>query len=370
MSVRFRPELSAIPNYQAGKRPLPRLDDVTAFKVSSNENPYPPLPRVQRVIAEAAQHVNRYPDPASVELRAAIADHVALTPDQIAVATGAVALCYQCAHATAGPGDEVVFAWRSFEAYPILTSVSGAKPVPVPLLSDGTHDLPAMARAVTERTRLIFVCSPNNPTGTTVTAAEFTDFVDAVPDDVLIVLDEAYIEFSEAEDAPSAIEVVNQHANVVVLRTFSKAYGLAGLRVGYAIAAVDVIDALNSTALPFGVSSVAQSAAIASIADHQELTERVGELIARRARLTQSLQNAQVPVTASQANFVWLPLGSATAAFVVECERAGLTVRGFVDEGARVTIAEPEANERLVAVAADFVAQWSTGVAEIDRKPM
>ena len=202
---RFRDALQEIPGYRAGKRPDPRTDGVEAFKVSSNENPYPPLPQVVKVIEQAAHHVNRYPDPGSAELIEAIAAHAGVPREHVAVATGAVTLCYQFAQSTAGPGDEVVFAWRSFEAYPIVTSVAGAQPVAVPLLADGRHDMAALAAAVTDRTRLVFICSPNNPTGTVVTQDELDEFMAAVPNDVMVVLDEAYIEFSRDPSAAAGL---------------------------------------------------------------------------------------------------------------------------------------------------------------------
>ncbi len=348
---RLRPALAAIPTYKAGKGPTRRDDGLVTYKVSSNENPYPPLPRVQQVITETAALVNRYPDPASQELVAAIADYCAVPGDHVAVATGAVALCYQFAHATAGPGDEVVFAWRSFEAYPILTAVSGATAVAVPLAEDLSHDLPAMAAAVTDRTRLVFVCSPNNPTGTVVSQQQLEEFLAAVPKDVLVILDEAYIEFNSDPNAAQGLSTYPDHPNLVVLRTFSKAYGLAGLRVGYAIAHPPVIEALNKTALPFGVSVIAQAAATASLADDVELLDRVRALKGQRRDLTDGLRAAGFEIPESQANFVWFGLGNRSSSFAQVCEEAGLAVRVFPGEGVRVTVGEPEANDRLIDIA-------------------
>ena len=352
---RFRSALTAIPAYRAGKGPPVRNDEVEAFKLSSNENPYPPLPQVTKVIAEAARYVNRYPDPTSRHLVEAIAAHCHVPREHIAVGTGAVALCYQFAHATAGPGDEVVFAWRSFEAYPILAAVSGADVVSVPLTVDLRHDLPAMAAAVTDRTRLIFVCSPNNPTGTIVTQQELDEFLDAVPADVLVVLDEAYIEFNSDPAAASGLVTYQDRPNLAVLRTFSKAYGLAGLRVGYAIAHPRVIEALAKTALPFGVSVIAQTAATASLADDAELLDRVAALNVERGRVIDGLRDLGFPVGESQANFVWLPLGEDATAFAELCEKEGLAVRIFPSEGVRVTIGEAAANTRLIAVASAWL---------------
>ena len=354
---RIREALASIPAYRAGKGPSLRNDGVQAFKVSSNENPYPPLPHVQEVIAQAATAVNRYPDPGSVALIDAIASRFDVPGEHVAVATGAVALCYQFAHATCDPGDEVIFAWRSFEAYPILSAVAGATAVPVPLTDDLHHDLSAMADAVTDRTRLIFVCSPNNPTGTVVRQSELEDFLARVPPDVLVVLDEAYIEFNTDPQAAAGIATYQRFRNLAVLRTFSKAYGLAGLRVGYAIAHPPIIEALNKTALPFGVSVVAQAAAVASLADDRELIERVIALTRERARVFAALAELGAPVVASEANFVWFSFGPASADFATHCEAAGLAVRSFPDEGVRVTVGEAAANDRLISLVVTFLAE-------------
>lgn len=350
---RLRESLNQVPAYRAGQRPTER-EDLVSFKVSSNENPYPPLPRVREAIAAATAEINRYPDPASADLVAALASYHRVSEDEIALGTGAVALCYQLAHCTVEPGDEVLYAWRSFEAYPIVSHVAGAVPVPVPLTVDGGHDLAAMAAAVTDRTRLIFVCSPNNPTGTVVSKTQLVEFLDAVPSDVVVVLDEAYIEFNRDPDAADGLADHRHRSNVVILRTFSKAYGLAGLRVGYAIADPRVTEALRKTALPFGISGLAQVAAVASLADDLELLARVESLAVERDRVACEMRDAGWNPPASQANFLWLPLGERTGDFVTACETAGLTVRAFAGEGARVTIAEPEANDRLIAVCRDF----------------
>lgn len=348
---RLRPELAEIPLYKAGQGPAPR-DDLETFKLSSNENPYPPLPRVRQIIADASGIINRYPDPSSSNLIATIAQYHGVPVEHVAVGTGAVALCYQVAHSTAGPGDEVLFAWRSFEAYPIVSRVAGATPVTVALTADGHHDLAAMARAITPRTRLIFVCSPNNPTGTTVNADQFAEFMTWVPSDVLVILDEAYAEFDVDAESVNGIQIYSRYDNVAVLRTFSKAYGLAGLRVGYAIAPEPIVEALRKTALPFGVSNIAQAAAIASLADDSELLQRVNALVTERARITAALCSHGWDAADSQANFVWLATGERTEEFALACEAAGLTVRSFPGEGVRVTIAETAANDRFVEVAA------------------
>jgi histidinol-phosphate aminotransferase len=216
-----------------------------------------------------------------------------------------------------------------------------------------------MAAAITERTRLVLVCSPNNPTGTAVRRAELTRFLDRVPADVVVVLDEAYLEFVRDADVPDGVaEIYRDRPNVLVLRTFSKAYGLAGLRVGYAVAHTPVADALRATAHPFSITDVAQQAAIASLAAQDELLARVAGLVAERDRVTAALRAQGHRIPDTQGNFVWLPLGAATPAFVAACEAAGIVVRPFDGDaptaGARCTIGEPEASDRLLAVAATF----------------
>jgi len=352
-SPRLREALAGIPTYQPG-RPASGAAGAPAYKLSSNENPFPPLPSVQSVMTEATAQANRYPDMFAAGLLAAIADRFGVPPEHVATGTGSVGVAQQLVQATCGPADEVVYAWRSFEAYPIIVQISGAASRQVPLAPGAVHDLEAMAGAVSERTRLVFVCSPNNPTGTVVRRAELERFLDRVPGDVLVVLDEAYREFVRDAEVPDGVEVYRDRPNVCVLRTFSKAYGLAGLRVGFAIAHPPVAEALRKTAVPFGVSHVAQQAAIASLAAEAELLERVDALVSERERVVAALadQGWDVPVT--QANFVWLGLGERTADFAAQCEQAGVMVRPFPGEGVRVTIGEHEADELFLATAAKF----------------
>jgi histidinol-phosphate aminotransferase len=226
--------------------------------------------------------------------------------------------------------------------------------VPVPLRADGRHDLAAMADAVTERTRLVLVCTPNNPTGPAVHAAELEEFLDRVPSDVLVVVDEAYVEFVRDPRAADGLAAYRSRPNVTVLRTFSKAYGLAGLRVGFAVAHPPVAEALRKTAVPFGVSGVAQRAAIASLAAADELAERVEALVAERARVVAGLAEQGWDLPDAQANFVWFPMGDQTADLAAAFDEAGLVVRPYGSDGVRVTIGEVEANDRLLQVAADY----------------
>ncbi|MBA4862970.1 histidinol-phosphate transaminase [Streptomyces sp. PSKA54] len=351
-SPRLRAELEGIPTYKPGKPAA--VGGPVAYKLSSNENPYPPLPGVMETAIAAAGSFNRYPDMACTGLMNELADRFGVPLSHLATGTGSVGVAQQLLQATSGPGDEVIYAWRSFEAYPIITRISGATPVQVPLTEGEVHDLDAMADAVTERTRLIFVCNPNNPTGTAVRRAELERFLDRVPSNVLVVLDEAYREFIRDPEVPDGVEIYRQRPNVCVLRTFSKAYGLAGLRVGFAIAHEPVADALRKTAVPFGVSQLAQEAAVASLRAEDELLGRVGCIVCERNRVVEALRAQDWVVPETQANFVWLRLGERTADFAAACEQAGVVVRPFPGEGVRVTIGETEANDIFVHTAGAF----------------
>ncbi len=352
---RLRTALDGIPTYQPG-RPAAGREGRPAYKLSSNENPYPPLPSVLQTVRAEALSINRYPDMFAAGLTAAIAERFGVPAAHVATGTGSVGVLQQVVQSTAGEGDEVLYAWRSFEAYPIVVQVSGARSVTVPLTPDEHHDLDAMAAAITDRTRLVLVCTPNNPTGTAVRRAELERFLDRVPGDVLVVVDEAYTEFVRDPEVPDALEVYRERPNVAVLRTFSKAYGLAGLRVGFAVAHEPVAEALRKTAVPFGVSSIAQVAAIASLAAEPELLERVDALVDERTRVQSALrEQGWASVPPSEANFVWLRLGDRTADFAAAAQAAGVVVRPFAGEGARVTIGEREANDLFLQVAKDFV---------------
>ena len=353
---RLRAALQGIPSYVPGRAAAPALGGHPVFKLSSNENPFPPLPSVIAVITAAAEHVNRYPNMFGTDLVGALSKRFDVPPEHLALGTGSIAVAQQVLQAVVGPGDEVVYAWRSFEAYPILVQISGAASVQVPLRDEG-HDLDAMAEAITERTRCVFVCNPNNPTGTVLHRAELERFLDRVPDDVLVVLDEAYREFVRDPGVPDGLDFYRSRPNVCVLRTFSKAYGLAGLRVGFAVAGAPVAEALRKTAVPFGVSGLAQDAAIASLSAEPELLERVDVLVEERARVLAGLRAQGWAVPDSQANFVWLRLGARTAEFAEACEQAGVIVRPFGAEGVRVTVGEPAGNDAVLRVAERFRAR-------------
>ncbi|WP_109506745.1 histidinol-phosphate transaminase [Nocardioides speluncae] len=348
-----RPNVLAIPAYVPGKPPAAR-PDLTTYKLSSNENPYPPLPGVVEAARAAVAQMNRYPDMGGTALYAALGRRLGVPTEHLAAATGSVALIYQLVAAFCDPGDEVVYAWRSFEAYPIAITASGATSVQVPLAAGARHDLDAMAAAITDRTKVVIVCTPNNPTGPAVTQAELNAFLAKVPSRVLVVVDEAYLEFVRMDDAIDGLATYRAHPNVVLTRTFSKAYGLAGFRVGYAVAHEPVAAALRAITLPFGVSSVAQAAAVASLDAEPDLLKRVEALVAERARVVAGLREAGWDIPEAQGNFVWFPLGDRALEFAAACDEAGIVVRPFAGDGVRASIGETEANDRLVEVARAF----------------
>jgi histidinol-phosphate aminotransferase len=354
-SVRLRPEIVALPAYRQG-----RPAEASAFKLSSNENPFDPLPGVVQA-ANAVDAFNRYPDASALPLRERLAARFGVTADEVHVGAGSVALLAQLILAAAGPGDEVLYAWRSFEAYPGLVTVAGATSVPVPNRPDHGHDLPEMAAAITDRTRAIIVCSPNNPTGTIVTAEEFNAFMAVVPRDLLVILDEAYAEFVTDPDAVNGPELLSRYPNLVVLRTFSKAYGLAGLRVGYAIGPVRILDAARSTAIPLSVTGPASAAAIASLDAERELLQRVRVIADRRDAAWQALTEQGWDIPKPQGNFLWLPTGEATAEVADRLLAAGLVVRPFHPEGIRISIGEAEAVEKLLRISAEIVRDLPVG---------
>ncbi|MET8335652.1 histidinol-phosphate transaminase [Streptosporangium canum] len=348
---RFRAILDTMPPYKAGKAVVSA--DGRSYKLSSNESPYGPLPSVVEAIAKAASEIHRYPDPAATGLTEALAERYGVPPEHVALGPGSVTVAQQLFETVSEPGAEVIYAWRSFEAYPLLADLAGATSVRVPLLGE-THHLDAMAEAITPQTRMIFVCNPNNPTGTVVHAAELAAFLDRVPEDVLVVLDEAYREYVRDADVTDGLTVYRDRPNVAVLRTFSKAYGLAGLRVGYLIADEPVAAAVRKTIVPFAVNHLAQAAAVASLAAEDELLERVDSVVKERTRVREALiaQGWTVPIT--EANFVWIRLGERTTEFAEACAAEGVAVRPFAGEGARISIGSPEANDTFLAAAAAF----------------
>jgi histidinol-phosphate aminotransferase len=323
-----------------------------AFKLSSNENPYQPLPAVLEAIAESA--INRYPEGSAARLRELLGERYGVSAERLQVGAGSVSVLAQLITAAAASGDEVVFSWRSFEAYPLLVGTAGATPIMVPNTADHRHDLPAMLAAITDRTRVVIVCSPNNPTSTVVSNDEFVAFMAQVPPTVLVVLDEAYTEFMTDPDAVRGAALINDYPNLVVLRTFSKAYGLAGLRVGYAVGSEYVMDAARAVAIPLSVTEPAQRAAIASLEHESELLERVVKLNAVRQQIWEGVVAQGWDVPEPQGNFVWFPTGGLTAEAAEVFAKHGIVVRALID-GVRVSVGETESVEKLLRASAEVV---------------
>lgn len=349
-----RTDLDALPSYVPGRSPADLARELglpEAIKLASNEVPYGPLPGVVEAVAQAAASAHRYPDMGVVELRETLAQRYGVTADRIVTGCGSVALCEHLARATCLPGDEILYAWRSFEAYPIIVATTGATSIRVPNTRGHGHDLAAMSTEITEQTRMILVCNPNNPTGTAVRRAELDRFLATVPDDVLVVLDEAYREFVTDPDVPDGLEAYGDRPNVVVLRTLSKAWGLAGLRVGFLVAQPEVAAAVRKVVTPFSTSAAAQAGALAALRQETEVRRRCDLVIAERERMLAAVRKLVPDVPASQANFLWLPLGDRSAAFGAACEARGVIVRPFVGDGVRVTIGTPAENDAFLAAA-------------------
>lgn len=326
-----------------------------AIKLASNENPFPPVTAVTAAIAAAASGVNRYADHRAAELRAALASWVGVEPDQVTVGCGSVGLLQQLCITYLDPGDEAVFPWLSFEAYPVMVAQMAATSVRVPLV-DHTFDLDAVAAAVTDRTKLVLLATPNNPTGTAVSTAALAAMIERVPSDVIVLVDEAYREFVDPGFGDPVADLVPRFPNVVVSRTLSKAYGLAGLRLGYAVGAPEVITELDKVLLAFAVNGLAQAAGLAALGALDEIRPNIDTLLTERTRLVGELVQAGWRLPDAQANFVYLPIGAATAGVAVELERRGVVVRPFANEGIRVTVGTVEQNDRFLAAFGEVIA--------------
>jgi histidinol-phosphate aminotransferase len=348
MPPTLRPLLRGLPSYQPGRRPLPGQD---LARLASNETPLGPLPSVIDAVAKALAEGNRYPDPAITQLTAALAARHGVDEARVAVGCGSVSLIQQLVQIAADAGDEVMYAWRSFEAYPGFVKVAGARPVEVPL-DRYEHDLKRMADAVTEATRLVILCSPNNPTGPALRESDVRTFLESVPPDLLVVVDEAYAEFVDDPEAIDGRRLLPDHPNLAVLRTFSKAYGLAGLRVGFCLAgSEDTAAALRQVQVPFSVSLPAQAAALASLEVEDELLARVAAIRAEREPLRQALRDLGYDVPPAQGNFVWLPLGADTTRVADVFDRAGVLVRPFGGDGIRITVTTAADSARVIEAA-------------------
>src|SRR5512145_2796276 len=322
-----------------------------AIKLASNENPLSPSDRVQRAITDALATLNRYPDGSGYYLRHALARKHDVTAEQVVLGNGSNELIELLVRTFLRPGDEAIVPHPSFVVYPMIVQAAGGVRVMV-MLKDFRLDLDAMARAITPMTKLVFIANPNNPTATIVTASEVEDFMARVPDRVIVVFDEAYYEFAQGPDFPDSLGYLRQGRKVVVLRTFSKAASLAGLRVGYAVADPDCVSLLNRIRAPFNVNSLAQAAALAALEDDAHITECLRMIEAGRAYLTEEFASLGLRFPPARANFILVDVGRNALDVYQRLLREGVIVRPMLSFGMestlRISIGTPEENRRLM----------------------
>ncbi|HUG74499.1 MAG TPA: histidinol-phosphate transaminase [Acidimicrobiia bacterium] len=353
MALRVRPDLSRIEAYRPGRAiaEVARtygLDDVA--KLASNESPEPPWPEVQAAIAKAAASVHRYPDNDRPILTAALAEHLGIDADLIWCGGAANELTFITGLCMGGPDTSAVYAWPSFSLYRIATRTAFGRDLAVPLGPDHRHDLDAMLAAVVDDTTIVYVCNPNNPSSTHVSGDDLEAFIDAIPDDVLVMVDEAYAEFATAPDYRSMIPLAASRPNVMVIRTFSKVYALAGLRVGYAVTAASSIHEFRRVQLPFSVTNVAEAAAVEALRHQDRVSARVAANRDAIQGLTAFLRERGFTVPDSQANFVYTDLGTRIGDPVEGLLRRGLIVRPVPPDGwVRITAGTSDQNDRLMA---------------------
>jgi histidinol-phosphate aminotransferase len=350
-----RPAISALPAYKPGRSAAAAEADhgvVDAIKLASNEAPFGPLPSVAEAISSGIASINLYADHGAVALRHDLAEYLGVDVTQVTVGAGSAGILQQLCLAYCNKGDEVAMCWPSFEAYPVFAMLVEAEQIRVPL-RDETFDLDALAAAITPATKLVFVTNPNNPTGTAVGTDEIETFLECVPTTCLVVLDEAYSEFVTDERVTDSTRLLTNHDNLIITRTFSKAHGLAGLRVGYAAGHPDVITMIDRTLVPFAVNELAQRAARASIAAADEMRERVSAIVAERTRVAAALRERGWSVPDPQANFVWLPVGEVAVDLSIQLEQLGVVTRAFPNVGIRVTVSDRAGNDRFLAALAE-----------------
>lgn len=364
MSVTFAEKLARMPGYQAGVPAGQAPEAIAAGRIAqlaSNESPFPPHPEVVEAIASVAAAMNRYPDPDATLLRRRIAERFDTDPARVAVGNGSCEILLAAAEALCEPGAEILYAWPAFSMYPYLPALTGAREIRVPLDDDEAHDLDAMAAEVSAATQLVLVCNPNNPTGTHRPAAEIAAFCASLPTHVTVVLDEAYVEFQTHDDPDATVDLLADLPNLVVLRTFSKCYGLAGLRVGYALGSLGFRAAVDAVRQPFSVNALAQAAGAEAILHSDDVVRRVESTIAERLRVEEGLSGLGLATSDTHANFSWIDLGDADEGGVVAAlaERS-IAVRPGTPLGdpghIRVSYGTPEENRRFLAAMTELVA--------------
>ncbi|MGA1746313.1 MAG: histidinol-phosphate transaminase [Ilumatobacteraceae bacterium] len=354
---RPRPVVSSLPAYKPGKDAKQAEVDhgvTDAIKLASNENPEAPIDPVITAVQSAIVGVNRYADHRAVALRARIGEWLSIDPSMVTVGNGSVGILQQIFLTYVDPGDEVVFGWRSFEVYPIFTQLAGGTAVRVPLTADLDYDIDAIISSITERTKLVMLATPNNPTGTIIDIADLERIAEAAGSGAIVVVDEAYREFVGDDVADPVHALIERHPNVMVTRTLSKAHGLAGLRMGYAVAHPTVIADFDKCTLPFAVNGLAQVAAMAAIDNIEMINERARGIVAERGRVEAALRQHGWWLPAHRANFVYLDCGDRTGEITLSLERSGVVVRPFEGEGIRVTIGSAVENDRFMTAMAEI----------------
>jgi histidinol-phosphate aminotransferase len=350
MPLKVHPDIASLVPYLPGK-PIDELERELgiprAVKLASNENPLGPSPKALAVLAEAAGTLNRYPDGGAHRLRAALADRYKVAADQVILGNGSDEIIGLLVRAFLTPGDEAVMADQTFVIYKMEVTAAHGASVVIPL-KNWRHDLPAMAEAVTPRTRLLFVCNPNNPTGTMVTAAEADELMARVPEDVIVVFDEAYYEYVQSREFPDSLRYVKQGRNAVVLRTFSKIYGLAGLRIGYGLTTKEITGYLNRIRPPFNANSLAQKAALAALEDEEHVAQSRAMNQIEMARVRAGLIALGFQPLPSEANFLYFDVGREGRTVFEALLRSGVIVRHIEGPMLRVTIGLPEENTRML----------------------
>jgi len=349
--LEFNDRVDAIPVYPAAST---YAFDGDLVKLASNETPFSPHPQVLEAVEAQLRTLNRYPDPAKSVLRGRLSERTGVDPGRIAIGNGSCELLLAGAEAMLEPGAEVVYAWPSFSIYPHLAAMTGARAIQVPLNDAQEHDLEAMANEVTAATRMLIVCNPNNPTATALPAAQIDEFLAAIPRNVAVILDEAYIEFATTQDPDESLDLLKKHPNLLLLRTFSKIYGLCGLRVGYALGSAEFRLAVDRVRQPFSVNALAQAAATEALNHMDELERRVEQTAIERIHVESELEERGFETTDSHANFSWVSLGDRDEDEIVD----GLAKQGVIvraggalgqDGWMRVTYGTRQENDRFLA---------------------
>jgi histidinol-phosphate aminotransferase len=359
MSLEFARTLDSIPVYPAATTYAFTGDLV---KLASNETPYAPHPAVLEAVQSAAQNINRYPDPSHAVLRRRLADRTGRPGAQITLGNGSCEILLAAAQAMLEPGAEIVYAWPAFSMYPQLAAMTGARAIEVPLTASQSHDLDAMASEVNAATRIVLICNPNNPTATALTVQEIDDFIAALPRHVAVIVDEAYVEFQTLQDPDESLALLDKHPNVVLLRTFSKVYGLCGLRVGYALGPESFRSACDRVRQPFSVNMLAQAAATEALNHLDEIASRVERTVVERIHLESELEDRGLATTDSQANFSWVSVGDKSEDDVMRgLGERGVIVRAGTDLGGpgwmRVTYGTRAENDAFLAALDASLAQ-------------